>query len=441
MLPPGGSLSVDDSVGLALKALVAVGALLLLRALAAALEAALVALGQPRALELGAAPEARRRARSVAALAQDPEGTGAVVRVVETATVILAGLLSATAGALVFPDRSPFVAALLLVLITGLASLLLAAVGRGLGAAHGEAVALALAVPARGLRVGLRPLGRLVAALSGGRARFTLPRPPLAEMERALAEYARAHGQGASTSELIHAVFEFRDKVARDVMVPRAAVEALELDTPVAEIIRRLAEEGHSRMPVYQGHLDQIVGVLHARDLVPMLAHPDLIVLRDLLRPAHFVPWSKPVEQLLREMQRRRLHMALVVDEFGGVMGLCTIEDVLEEIVGEIRDEFEEEDGGRAVEPHADGSFTVLGTTSITEFNRATGARVPEDGGVETVAGFLNSLAGAIPARGDRFFWHGWIYTVSEADPRRVTRVRVVRAPATPRQPAAGTTP
>ena len=431
---------MDDSVGLALKALAAVGALLLLRALAAALEAALVALGQPRALELGAAPQARRRARSVAALAQDPEGTGAMVRVVETATLVLAGLLSATAGTLVFPDRSWFVAGLLLVVITGLLSVLLAAVGRGLGAAHGEAVALALAVPARGLRLGLGPLGRLVVAISGGRARFTLPRPPLAEMERTLAEYARAHGQGASTSELIHAVFRFREKVARDVMVPRAAVEAIELDTPVPEIIRRLAEEGHSRVPIFHGHLDQIVGVLHARDLVPMLAHPDLIVLRDLLRPAHFVPWSKPVEQLLREMQRKRLHMALVVDEFGGIMGLCTIEDVLEEIVGDIHDEFEEEDGGRAVEPHADGSFTVLGSTAIAEFNRATGAGVPEDGDVETLAGFLNSLAGAIPARGDRFFWHGWILTVSEADPRRVTRVRAVRAPPSPR-PLAPATP
>jgi CBS domain containing-hemolysin-like protein len=424
---------VQGSLRLALEALAAVGALLVLRALAAALEAALVALGRPRALELGGAAGAGRRARSVAALAQDPEGSGAVVRVVETATVVLAGLLSATAGALVFPEHSPFVAALLLVIITGLASLLLSAVGRGLGAAHGEAVALALAVPARALRVGLRPLGRLVAALSGGQARFTLPSPPLAEMERALAEYARSQGQGASTSELIHAVFQFREKVARDVMVPRAAVQAMELETPVAEIIRRVAEEGHSRLPVYQGHLDQIVGVLHARDLVPMLAHPDLIVLRDLLRPAHFVPWSKPVEHLLREMQRKRLHLALVVDEFGGVMGLCTIEDVLEEIVGAIHDEFEEVDAGRAVEPHADGSFSVLGTVSIAEFNRATGAGVPEDTDVETVAGFLNSLAGAIPASGDRFFWHGWIFTVSEADPRRVTRVRAVRAPPSPR--------
>jgi len=280
-----------------------------------------------------------------------------------------------------------------------------------------------------------------VSALTGGQARFTLPRPPLAEMERTLAEYARSHGQGASTSELIHAVFEFREKVARDVMVPRASVQAMELDTPVAEIIRRLAEEGHSRLPIYQGHLDQIVGVLHARDLVPMLAHPDLIVLRDLLRPAHFVPWSKPIEQLLREMQRKRLHMALVVDEFGGVMGLCTIEDVLEEIVGAIHDEFEEVEDGRAIEPHADGSFTVLGTASIADFNQATSAGLPEDGDVATVAGFLNSLAGAIPARGDRFFWHGWIFTVAEADPRRVTKIRAVRAQPSPRPTSPGTPP
>ena len=206
-------------------------------------------------------------------------------------------------------------------------------------------------------------------------------------------------------------------------MVPRTDVVAVELDTPVPEILRILAEEGHSRIPVYRESLDQIAGTLHARDLVPLLAHPELIVLRDVLRPAHFVPWSKPVDQLLREMQRRKLHMAFVVDEFGGVMGICTIEDVLEEIVGEIHDEFEHEEG-RAVEPHADGTFTAQGAAPIDEFNRVTGAGVPEDQGFETVAGFLNSLAGAIPTKGDRFLWRGWIFTVAEADPRKVTRVR-----------------
>jgi CBS domain containing-hemolysin-like protein len=133
------------------------------------------------------------------------------------------------------------------------------------------------------------------------------------------------------------------------------------------------------------------------------------------------------VEQLLRELQRKKLHMALVVDEFGGVMGLCTLEDVLEQIVGEIHDEFDEDDG-KAVERHPDGSFTVHGSALISEFNRAAGADLPEDGGVETVAGFLNGIAGAIPARGDRFFWRGWVFTVGDADPRKVTRVRAARA-------------
>jgi putative hemolysin len=422
---------VDGATRLAMVELGAVGVLVLLRAITAAAEASLVAVGQPRALELGGAPGASRRARCLAALARDPEGTGATVRVMETSTITLAGLLAGAAGAQLFPESAPFTAGLVAAALAAASSLLLAAVGRGVGAAHGEPVALALAAPGRGLRIVLRPLGRLVALLGAGQARFTLPRPPLAEMERALAEYARSQGQGAATSELIHAVFQFREKVARDVMVPRTDLLAVDLDTPVPEIVRLLAEEGHSRVPVYQDHLDQIVGVLHVRDLVPLLAHPELILLRDLVRPAHFVPWSKPVEQLLREMQRRKLHMALVVDEYGGVMGLCTIEDVLEEIVGEIRDEFEREEG-KAVEPHADGSLSVLGSTPITAFNAAAHAELPEDTGVETIAGFLNAIAGAIPAKGDRFFFRGWVFTVSDADPRKVLRVRAARAARAP---------
>jgi len=265
-----------------------------------------------------------------------------------------------------------------------------------------------------------RPLGV-------GPGRFSLPPPPLQEMERALAEYAQAQGgSGQSTSELIHRVFEFREKVARDVMVPRTEVVAVDVETPVSELLLLLSEQGHSRLPVYAGSLEHVVGTLHVRDLVPLLQHPELIVLRDLLRPATFVPWTKPVEQLLREMQRRHLHMAMVVDEYGGVMGLCTLEDVLEVIVGDIGDEFEESDGGE-VEPLSDGSFSARGSASLAEFNRVTSAGVPEGQGSETVGGFVTGLAGAIPAAGDRLFWHGWVFTVSEATPRRVGRVRVAR--------------
>ncbi len=244
----------------------------------------------------------------------------------------------------------------------------LAAAGRRLGARHAEPVALWLAPVVVALSVPLgrvgQVLGLAVAPLAGGRGQFSLPMPPLEEMERKLAEYARVKGNPADrTSELIHKVFEFRDKVARDVMVPRTDLVAVDIDASVPEILRLLAEQGHSRIPVYQGSLEQIVGILHARDLVPLLAHPELIVLRDLLRPAHFVPWSKPVQGLLRDMQRRHVHLMMVVDEYGGVMGVVTLEDVLEEIVGDIQDEWDV-DEGKAVEMLPDGSFSVRGSTA-----------------------------------------------------------------------------
>jgi putative hemolysin len=402
--------------------------LLLVRAVAAALEAALVAVGVPRAQALAAAPDARTRARALAALSDEPESTAFTLRCAATFSILFMGVFAAFAGVVLAPSWPAVAAGALAALAAGVLALPAAALARGIGAAHGEAVALALSVPFRALRKVLKPLARAVALATGGQGRFALPRPPLDEMERALSEYAHTHGSGAeATSELIHNVFEFREMVARDVMVPRTDIVAVDLETSVPEIIRILAEEGHSRMPVYRGSLDQVAGVLHARDLVPLLAHPEVIVLVDLLRPAHFVPWSKPVEQLLREMQKRKLHMAFVVDEFGGVMGICTIEDVLEVIVGDIQDEFEEETDVNGVEAHADGTFTIDGQTPISEFNEAAGADVPDDQGFETVSGFLNSIAGAIPARGDRFFWKGWTFTVADADPRKVTRVRAAR--------------
>jgi CBS domain containing-hemolysin-like protein len=401
--------------------------LAVVRALAAALEASLVAVGVPRARELAKAPEAAPGARALAALAADPEATAFTIRFISVFAFLSMGGVAGAAAVSFWPDApAPLAVGAAAAIAGGFLVMPAGPLGRTLGAAHGEAVALALARPFRAFGELLRPVKSLVALLTLGRARFALPRPPLDEMERALEEYARAQGGGGGTSELIHRVFEFREKVARDVMVPRTEVVSVEMGTPVPEIIRLLAEEGHSRMPIYREDLDHIVGVLHARDLVPLLVHPELIVLADLLRPAHFVPWSKPIEQLLREMQRRKLHMAFVVDEFGGVMGLCTIEDVLEQIVGEIQDEFEEEEGG-LVEGHSDGTFTVQGAAPIRELNRVTGAAVPEDAGFETVGGFINSLAGAIPARGDRFFWRDWVFTVADADPRRVTRVRAAR--------------
>ena len=418
----------------------AAAALLLLRALVSALESALAAVGLARAQALAAGASPPPDARALLSLAEARESTAGSLRVLDTLAALGAGVLAGVAGLRALPAAKE-IGAVAAVLIAAFASLLLCSAGRALGARHGETLALALSRPARALGRVLSPLARMAGTLARPLARgpgvFALPKPPLAELERALAEYARSGGTPSdqSTSELIQAVIEFRGKVARDVMVPRTEVIAIDVDTPVPEILRLLAEEGHSRLPVYRESLDQVVGTLHARDLVPLMEHPGLIVLRDLIRPPHFVPWSKPVDQLLREMQRRHIHMAAVVDEYGGVMGICTLEDVLEEIVGEIGDEFEVEEG-KGVEAHADGTYTIRGDTQVAEFNRLTGGDLPIDGEYETVGGFLNALAGAIPVSGDRFFHRGWLFTVSEASPRRVLKVRAARVKRPPERDA-----
>jgi CBS domain containing-hemolysin-like protein len=411
--------------GLALAA----AALVVFRATAAAFEAALTALGVPRAEALAAEPEAGRRARTLGWIVARPEASAAAMRLLVAVTSLSAGALCAAAAEALGkgPSFLPMAAA---VVLGAFLTVALASAGRRIGAAHPEGVALALAPAVGAVTVVLGPvakvLGMAVAPLAGGAGRFTLPLPPIEEVERALAVHARSRDPADHTSELIHRVLEFREKVARDIMVPRIDVISFDVETPVPEIIRRLAEEGHSRVPVYEGTMDRVVGILHARDLVPLLANPELIVLRDLLRTPTFVPWSTPVQVLLRDMQRKHQHMMVVVDEYGGIMGAVTLEDVLEEIVGEIRDEWDTDEGG-AVEPLPDGSFAVRGDTPVEEFNLATGAGVPLQASYETVAGFLNALAGAIPARGDKLQWRDWRFTISETDGRRATRIRALR--------------
>jgi len=245
-----------------------------------------------------------------------------------------------------------------------------------------------------------------------------------AKLERMLAAQAANQKIDASAPELIRSVFELSDKRCRDVMVPRTEVVALEISTPPTEILRLLAEENHSRIPVYRDDIDHIIGVLHARDLIPLLQHPELIVLQDLVRPAVFVPWIKPVGDLLREMQRRRIHMAMVTDEYGGFMGVVTLEDILREIVGDIADEFEQPES--LIEKQPDGSFLVDAMLEVDEFAEAFGLPLPE-GEYETLGGYLSSLHGSIPEVGDRFTYDGWQFTVASKQGPRLGRVRMTR--------------
>jgi CBS domain containing-hemolysin-like protein len=223
----------------------------------------------------------------------------------------------------------------------------------------------------------------------------------------------------------VHGLFSFAERTAKEVMVPRTKVVGVPLHATPREVIELLAEEGHTRMPVYEGNIDHIKGVLHTKDVIPLLANPELIVLADLLRPALFVPWTKPVGELLKEMQQKRSHIAMVVDEYGGFSGIVSVEDILAEIVGELSEEHHEPKEGIRLAP--DGSALVPAETRVDELARAFRVELPDEGDYETVAGMLNAAAGAIPQAGDCFFVAGLELSVVQRDDRRVRLVRVRR--------------
>jgi CBS domain containing-hemolysin-like protein len=318
---------------------------------------------------------------------------------------------------------------------------------RSLAAAAPLAWALALAPLARLVLLVLGPPSRLLLTLfdrlllrQGAQARYTPPPPPLEQIEKILSEEARSGGN-APAAELVHGLFSFAERTAKEVMVPRTQVVGVPITAGSQDVIGLLAEEGHTRMPVFEGSLDHIKGVLHAKDVIPLLANPELIVLQDLLRPALFIPWNKPVGALLKEMQTRRSHIAFVVDEFGGLEGIVTLEDLLALIVGELREDLQ--DVAPAIQVAADGTALVPGETRLPELSRAFNVELPENGDYETVAGMLNAAAGAIPQSGDCFFVAGLELTIVQRDDRRVRMVKVRRptvktAEGAPRSGASG---
>lgn len=428
-------------------------AFVFIRALIAAAESALYGTSDLRAKELSQShPRAGKR---VLRQKMEREATAASIRI----AMVLSGFLAAGVGAIAPPRMlhddlwgdapwTALISPLVGVLLVGLIASIFDVTARAMAIARPESWALRLSWLVSLLVFLFYPPMRLVVALLnlfvrpfGGRVRFESPPPPLEELEKLLEAQAALNQVDKGAPALIRSIFELSDKRARDVMVPRTDVVCIEMTTPPAEILRALAEESHSRLPVYKDDLDHIVGILHTRDLIPLLQHPELIVLQDIIRPATFTPWVKPIGDLLREMQQGRIHMAVVVDEYGGFMGVVTLEDILREIVGDIGDEFTVPE--REIEKMPDGTWLVDASVEIGEFAQAFTLTIPE-GDFETLGGFLSSLAGAIPEVGDRFVYKGWQFFVHSKDGARIERVKVAKTkgaqpqlpPGTPAQAA-----
>ncbi len=244
--------------------------------------------------------------------------------------------------------------------------------------------------------------------------------------------------------EMIERVVAFDEKKVVDVMAPRADVSAVDIDTPMQELIRLFSEAGHSRMPIYRGDLDDPVGMVHIKDVIGLIADDakplptEGPILKALRRDILYVPPSMRVTDLLIRMQASRIHMALVIDEYGGTDGLVTIEDLVEEIVGEINDEHDDDDA-LVIAPLSSGGWEVDARVELADFSEETGLHLDtEDDEIDTVGGYAVSLAGRVPQRGEVLIApNGFDIEVTEGDARKVRKLRIRPSAAKPAGQAA----
>ncbi len=222
--------------------------------------------------------------------------------------------------------------------------------------------------------------------------------------------------------KLINRAFEFSGKEVREAMIPRTAVEALPVTATLEETKNAFRTLGYSRLPIYRGRLDDIVGVLFRRDLEPYLEQPDKFDLEKLLHPAIFIPAAARLGSVLKQMQALRTHLAFVVDEHGGVEGIITLEDLLEEIVGEIDDEFDEKSRSQISED-TDGTYLLDGMLGVREANRRLNLKLPEDNNYTTLAGFLLAQAGRLLQEGETVEYEGMQFKVERLDQRWIRRI------------------
>jgi CBS domain containing-hemolysin-like protein len=228
--------------------------------------------------------------------------------------------------------------------------------------------------------------------------------------------------------KMIYSIFELGNRLAREIMAPRIDILALDVNTSLPQAVEAMVRFGHSRVPVYDETIDHVLGLLYARDLLEVQyrdAPPE--TLRALLRPAYFIPEAKEVDELLAEMQSQRIHMAIVVDEYGGVAGLVTLEDIVEEIVGEIQDEYDqaEESPYQTVK---DGEYIFQGRVDIDDFNEVMGSHLSREG-ADTLGGMIYSQMGRVPSVGDKVQVEGLLLTVEQVSGRRIRKIRARWSP------------
>lgn len=272
----------------------------------------------------------------------------------------------------------------------------------------------------------LSSIAGLLTARFGGRASFTMANQAEEEIKN-LVETAQETGEiEVDEKELLHSVFEFSDTVAREVMTPRVDLEAMPITSDPMDVVDLIKKTGRSRIPLYEDSDDQIIGIVHAKDLLMAVLKTDKPSLRKIMRPAMFVPEGKSLNELLREMRQSRSEMAIVQDEFGGTAGIVTTEDIVEELVGEIVDEYDVEEPD--IVKIDDDCFLVHGKVHVDDVFGSLGVDLDSEE-FDTIGGFVFGLFGRQPKLDEKIEAEGLRFTVSETDGRRIKKLKVERIP------------
>ncbi|MFL5939127.1 MAG: hemolysin family protein [Gaiellaceae bacterium] len=412
--------------------LLGVAALILLNAYFVAAEYALVTARRTRIQEL--AEEGNRRARAVLRIVADPPRFIAAMQLGVTGTSLAIGALGEQALAKVFdPIFASLIAfGLAFLIITFLHVVVGELVPKGVALGYSERTALAVSAPVRGFFVVFKPLIWILQRSSEVILRALGLQPPGGEMEvyseaelKMLLSRSTEEGElEQQEQEMLYKVFDFADKEVSEVMVPRPDVVALSIDLPPEECLAAVIDSPYTRYPVYRETLDHVVGVLHVRDLFSALVDRGIanVEVEGIVRDAYIIPETKDLAAMLTEFRRTNQHMAIVVDEYGATQGIVTLEDLLEEIVGEIEDEFDLPD--ESVERVDERTVRVDGTFPIDDFNEQFGTAFPDED-YHTIAGFVFGLLGRAPEEGDEVEHDGALFRVTGVEGSRIERLEI----------------
>jgi magnesium and cobalt exporter, CNNM family len=412
--------------------MLALAGLILLNAFFVAAEYGLVTSRRTRIMELE--HEGNKRARAVRRITSDPPRFISAMQLGVTMTSLAIGALGEQVLAHHFEEvMATFLAVVLaLVIVTYLHVVIGELVPKGIALGHPERTALAVSAPVRAFFLVFKPFVWLLQGSTAILLRGLGLEPPGAEHEahseaelRMLLSSSAEQGEiEHEEQEMLYKVFDFADKEVGDVMVPRPEVVAISITLPAEEALKAVLESPYTRYPVYRESLDDIVGVLHIRDLIEALHDRGIVSvdLESLVRPAYMVPETKDLGALLTEFRRTNQHLAIVIDEYGSMEGIVTLEDLLEEIVGEIEDEFDLPD--ETVERVDDDTIRIDGTFPIDDFNEQFDTSVPDED-YHTVAGFVFGLLGRGAAPGDEVDHDGLLFRVDSVEGQRIDRITV----------------